>query len=99
MSEHGHCPFLNRTDKRCGEHLNLESLDHAFEHCFDVYAACPVYLELLIERRTRGETDRPALQVVRPVVERMRPNVSRVVQVTVRRSLAGAGPAAAYRHP
>jgi hypothetical protein len=99
MSEHGHCPFLNRTDQRCGEHLTVNSLDHAFEYCFDVYAACPLYLELLIERRTKGEADRPAPQVQRSVVDRMRPNVSRVVQVTVRRSLAGATPTVAYRNP
>src|SRR5690349_15912028 len=54
LSERGqHCPFLNRTDARCGDHFRLERLDHAFEYCFDRYTACPVYLELLVERRLR----------------------------------------------
>ena len=88
MADHGHCPFLNRTDTRCSEHLTIESLGHAFEHCFDVYAACPLYLELLIERRTRGEADVPRLEVKRDLAERMKPNVSGIVQVQVRRSFA-----------
>jgi len=54
MAEHvEHCPFLNRADGRCGEHFGLESLDHAFRYCFDRYKACPVYLELLLERRVK----------------------------------------------
>ncbi len=94
MSDHDHhCPFLNRSDARCGDHLKIDKLDHAFEHCFDVYAACPVYLELLIERRTKSadKLAKPALQlqVNRPVLERMgTTHVSRIVQVQVRRSLA-----------
>ena len=52
-----HCPFLNRTDSRCGSHFTLERLEHAFAYCFDRYNACPVYLELLVERRVRrGES-------------------------------------------
>ena len=54
MPEHGeHCPFLNRTDARCSTHFSLDRLTHAFEHCFDHYKACPVYIELLVERRLR----------------------------------------------
>jgi hypothetical protein len=48
-----HCPFLNRADPRCSRHFSLDSLDHAFKYCFDRYKACPVYLELLVERRVR----------------------------------------------
>jgi len=92
MSDHGHhCPFLNRTDSRCGEHLKIDRLDHAFEYCFDVYAACPVYLDLLIERRTKSADTQatPSMQVNQPVLQRMgTPHVSRIVQVQVRRSLA-----------
>jgi len=92
MSDHDHhCPFLNRTDSRCAEHLKIDRLGHAFEHCFDVYAACPVYLDLLIERRTRSADTpaKPTLQVNKAVLQRMEtPHVSRIVQVQVRRSLA-----------
>jgi hypothetical protein len=59
-----HCPFLNRTDSRCGSHFTLERLEHAFEYCFDRYNACPVYLELLVERRIRrGELRQDEVRV------------------------------------
>jgi hypothetical protein len=48
-----HCPFLNRSDKRCSNCLSLDRIDHAFDYCFGEYKACPVYLELLAERRVR----------------------------------------------
>ena len=52
-----HCPFLNRHDARCGEHMSLQGLDHAFHYCFGRYQGCPVYFQMLIERRARrGET-------------------------------------------
>jgi hypothetical protein len=92
MPDHEHhCPFLNRSDSRCGEHLKIDRLGHAFDFCFDVYAACPVYLELLIERRIKSADApaRPVLAVDRAVLERVGvPHASRVVQVQVRRSLA-----------
>jgi hypothetical protein len=62
-----HCPFLNRTDDRCSTNFSLDRLDRAFEHCFGVYGACPVYLELLAERQLRRATgaghDRAALSL------------------------------------
>ena len=48
-----HCPFLNRSDDRCSAHFSIDRLNHTFRHCFGVYQSCPVYLELLVERRTR----------------------------------------------
>jgi hypothetical protein len=56
MAEHGcgeHCPFLNRSDRRCSDKLSLDRIAHAFDHCFGEYKDCPVYLELLVERRVR----------------------------------------------
>jgi hypothetical protein len=56
-NDHGlHCPFLNRSDGRCSNYFSLERLDHAFGYCFDQYQHCPVYLELLVERRLRRMT-------------------------------------------
>jgi hypothetical protein len=58
-AEHGgeqcgeHCPFLNRSDKRCSNCLSLDRIDHAFDYCFGAYKGCRVYLELLTERRVR----------------------------------------------
>jgi hypothetical protein len=57
-----HCPFLNRSDDRCSDHFNIGRLGFAFDHCFGSYNACPVYLELLVERRLRrlsGSLHRP----------------------------------------
>ncbi len=57
MSDHeSHCPFLNRADYRCANHLSLEKLDRAFDHCFGQYQACPTYQEMLGERR-RSQPD------------------------------------------
>ena len=54
MSERQHhCPFLNRSDVRCSSYFSLDRLQHAFEHCFDDYRACPRYAELLKERQER----------------------------------------------
>jgi hypothetical protein len=48
-----HCPFLNRSDRRCSEYFRLSHLQHAFKFCFDEYQACPVYAEQLAERQGR----------------------------------------------
>jgi len=48
-----HCPFLNRQDARCTQHLSLGALGHAYEHCFDQYAGCTVYYDLVVERKGR----------------------------------------------
>jgi hypothetical protein len=48
-----HCPFLNRSDRRCSEHFRLDHLQHAFKYCFDEYQTCPVYAEQLAERQGR----------------------------------------------
>jgi hypothetical protein len=48
-----HCPFLNRADARCGQKHSLDQLDYAYRYCFDRYQACPVYVQLLSERRGR----------------------------------------------
>jgi hypothetical protein len=58
-----HCPFLNRTDERCSTHFRLDHLRQAFDHCFDRYHACPVYRELLVERRLRRTAASAVLQV------------------------------------
>lgn len=52
-----HCPFLNRSDHRCAAAFNLDHLQHAFKFCFDRYKACPVYVQLVVERRVRQVTE------------------------------------------
>ena len=54
MSESAHhCPFLNRSDRRCATCFSLKGLSSAYSFCFGQYQGCPVYLELLVERRVR----------------------------------------------
>ena len=48
-----HCPFLNRSDRRCSDYFRLSHLQHAFKYCFDEYQTCPVYAEQLAERQGR----------------------------------------------
>ena len=48
-----HCPFLNRSDRRCSDFFRLDHLQHAFKYCFDGYQSCPVYAEQLAERQGR----------------------------------------------
>ena len=67
-----HCPFLNRADPRCSNHFSLDSLDHAFAYCFGQYQQCPVYGELLSERRRwRGDALSRAedADALRPVIQ------------------------------
>jgi hypothetical protein len=79
-----HCPFLNRPDARCSQHFHLSELQHAFEHCFDQYTACPVYLERLVERRVRQIESREEAMVLARRHEALEARQPRV-QVTVRR--------------
>jgi hypothetical protein len=51
-----HCPFLNRADTRCSQNFQLDSLGHAFRHCFGQFKTCPTYIELLVERRIKRVT-------------------------------------------
>ena len=48
-----HCPFVNKPDGRCAEHLSLDHLRHSFAYCFGQYQSCPVYDERLEERQGR----------------------------------------------
>lgn len=58
MSDHGHhCPFLNRSDARCSRNFSLDRLNNTYDYCFGQYAACSIYLELLVERRVRRLRD------------------------------------------
>lgn len=47
------CPFIDRIDHRCSSNFSLERLNHAFDHCFDNYKACPLFQEMMAERRLR----------------------------------------------
>ena len=109
-SEHcgEHCPFLNRSDQRCSDCLSLDRLDHAFDFCFGSYKACPVYLEMLAERRVRrlcGLLTPPAPQdSMEPgQSDAARPNRRPLVQLSVSRQAAptsyGSSTAPSHRYP
>jgi hypothetical protein len=81
MPQHApHCPFLNRADERCSQHFSLDRLDHAFRYCFDGYHACPVYAQLLTERRERRAAGDAAGELGDA---NHAPQTSRFVQVTL----------------
>jgi hypothetical protein len=89
-----HCPFLNRADARCGDAFSIDNLDHAFKYCFGRYIACPVYAELLIERKVRrsaAEQHGEPLGEQHPSAEHEEQDndSSRVIQVTVHRGAVG----------
>ena len=72
--EQPHCPFLNRSDARCGTHFSLDRLGTAFDHCFGCYADCPTYAEMLGERLER----RQATTMAYPVSYAVAPHVIQV---------------------
>jgi hypothetical protein len=76
-----HCPFLDRADERCSNRFRLEHLKHAFKFCFGRYKACPMYLQLQVERRIRG--------IESAVLEPMRDGDDSLVQITVGAGNAG----------
>ena len=47
------CPFIERVDHRCSSSFSLERLDHAFDVCFDQYRACPLFQQMMAERRMK----------------------------------------------
>jgi hypothetical protein len=47
------CPFIERVDHRCSSYFSLERLDHAFDVCFDQYKACPLFRQMMAERRMK----------------------------------------------
>jgi hypothetical protein len=75
------CPFLDRADERCSNCFRLEHIKHAFKFCFGRYKACPMYLQLQVERRIRG--------LESAVLEPMRDENDALVQITVGAGVAG----------
>ena len=105
MEQPSQCPFIDRVDHRCPSYFSLERLDHAFDVCFDRYKSCPLFRELMAERRMRralGDAatdggrhvpqDAPALWVAANG-SRASHAASRFVQIRVSRATrAGASP-------
>ena len=79
------CPFLNRSDPRCGRHFRLENLQNAFRYCFGAFETCPQYAQLLMERRARRGGVRGEVVTVgeEAVNEWSTPRQRVVVEVTV----------------
>ena len=50
------CPYVEASDRRCGNHLTLDNLRHALAHCASEYQQCPVYREIQqdAQRNNRG---------------------------------------------
>lgn len=78
------CPFVNRYDGRCSEHLTMGGLGYAYRHCFDDFAGCPVYAELLAEVRetdTAGERSGSPVRAPRIELTIRRKALERAVRV------------------
>ena len=44
------CPFLNKSDCRCAQHLTFGNLFSAFAECANKFNACRIYDEMLTEQ-------------------------------------------------
>lgn len=55
MKQEHECPYVNCSDGRCAEHLNVTDVGYAFDHCFDEFARCPVYAQRLAEEQQRRQ--------------------------------------------
>ena len=44
------CPFIDKADARCADHLTLRNISHAFAHCANRYTSCPIYQKLLADK-------------------------------------------------
>ena len=37
------CPYIDKADTRCSDHLTFRNVGHAFEYCAGKYCSCPVF--------------------------------------------------------
>ncbi len=49
------CPFIDKAYARCAAQMTFRNLSHAFAHCADRYAACPVYQRFIAEKCTHDQ--------------------------------------------
>jgi len=49
------CPFIDGSDRRCVRNLKLDRIDYAVAVCGDDFAQCPIFWELLAEKRKAAE--------------------------------------------
>lgn len=54
------CPFLEKSEPRCAEHLQMRNIFTAFAHCADRYTDCPVYARLIRDARPLQPDAEPA---------------------------------------
>ena len=62
MEDH-ECPFVDRYDPRCAEHLTMGGLGYAYRHCFAEFGSCPVHAELMSEDRELADDTRRRVHV------------------------------------
>ncbi len=58
------CPFIDKTDTQCAEHLTFRNVSHAFAHCAGRYATCPIYHRLSAEENTHDPRESPVRLLV-----------------------------------
>ena len=40
------CPFIDKANTRCADHMTFRNIANAFAHCANRYTACQVYQKL-----------------------------------------------------
>ncbi len=53
------CPFIDKADAQCAEHLTFRNLSRAFAHCAGRYATCPIYQRLCAEKHAHDRRESP----------------------------------------
>ena len=57
------CPFVDAAEAHCADHLTLDHLALALEHCADRFHECPVYREMTNDARHRQPDDRRSVRI------------------------------------
>jgi len=78
------CPYLDAGDARCGEHMSVDDLAHAFHYCFGEFLSCDVFKDKFIRRRSPADRAAGGSRGDSNGARNDRPRV--VVQVYVKRT-------------
>ena len=44
------CPFIDKANTRCADHMTFRNIANAFGHCANHYTACAVYQKLTAQQ-------------------------------------------------
>lgn len=55
------CPYLEKSDARCAQHLSLHRIDDALGVCAAEFECCPIYRQKMLRDVNRPRQYEPAL--------------------------------------